>query len=141
QPCDWPLNLPCALELIAQGDLHLPHIGGCAGVLAKAAACGSKGVQEPGEVRVIQEIEDLPAKLEVLTFSDLNQFRDCHVEIREPIQAQVIAPAGSLVSDKWLAYCAGVNSAGKRAGVNFCRVAVQPGDACAEEKRVSDCRR
>ena len=128
------------LELIPQGNLHLPHVGGSAGVSTKS--CCSRGcpqsVDETRKVRMIQDVEDLPAKLEILVFSDSNLFGHSHVVISESIQTQVVASAGSLISGERLCQTAKVDIAGKRAGMYLSSIAICPYGSCAQEERISN---
>ena len=88
------------LEDEPAAELERPWVCGSAGVRIELRT--AEGVDIAGEVRVIQDVEGLPAKLEVFAFGKVEGLAENSVEVGETVKAQLVASAGSVLFKKGL---------------------------------------
>lgn len=69
-------------------SLHLTHVGCGTGVSTEVIR--SEVVGEPAEIRVIEDVIDLPAERQGLSLSEVGIFRHSKVEVLDPIQDKAV---------------------------------------------------
>src|SRR6267378_4178263 len=102
-----PLVIVCVVrkrdrsEVESGAKLHLPHVG--RGGRIRIEVPRGELVDVSGEIRVVQGVEHLPAKLERLVLRNLEPLAEGQIQIRQSRQSQVVAPARPVLSKQRLA--------------------------------------